>query len=888
MSEPTGIALRDTTPAGIEKYLVEKVRNELGAYHDLVTIQPYLRIDQEDGDLSGNIKNGYGTVMVKVGGQTIHLPFIINDKELLPFDTIRMKDQEVSYDLSKLRKLAIALDKKEKERSVDGADDVMDVVDIKDVSTHNGFLGTIMNIRDSHKNSDVNGVSPYDGASFGEMDDIRLNKTASEEVDLAESFETFNERLASVKTYSRDDVKEVVRKLSKQAETERTEELGSETDAPLTKEAVEVERMVAQLKNTRLADHKNVRSGNNVVYPSRMDGQFEFKTGRVYHEVAPFSPIRYGAASKLKHLVVDVKGGYALLKDSDKFMVNVESPEAVKFPSLKGASLRQTGLYSFEYNQQKVALPFLVKGDYLNDVERNGMVVSVRERISLEHNDNKGVIRAHHSSLFKNSYRCEETTGREFELIVKKNGGNSIETLSSTEVNEYILQNSANDLDRIASQQIIRGTQHSEKVLVVGEEFNFFELTHRITGFFTRPDGLFNEGPLFQKQAAYENNNKVRLRVNGQSRPTSYSVEWMVSEKDGEGLDKLSKKSVDSLSEVQAKDVLADLGFDHRKQELFFQIAKQNGRYAEFALPNADKAVNITPEDRSESKAKQAVKNIASSTLNAGNFTPVMEDIMVDASSGFIRNALPDVAGWAVGLKDKLAQSHSTAVEFEKIASSFSGEAWSEVAMLMNMKYRMDKLAEEITEGFVKDAEPVFKEVMTLESKIEKTASALIEFNRDQRLRVNAPLVNPMLVKEALTQLDEFSSYVEAGKAMEKRAFFNQGTRKELKRVGEQLSSLQDLNKLDINRIKNHTIDMRVLNRKGQLGTEAAKEKNEKLKSLTKQFNERTEQIGSLAKEQESLAKKEKRNNRLGFAAVGIPTIGTFGYKTQENKDSRK
>lgn len=876
-----GTLLKNTEPAAIERVLLDKVRTELGEFHDLATIKPVLRIDKEDGDLSGNVENGFGTVILNVSGKTIHLPFIIHGKELLPFDVIKMDEQEVSYDLAKLRKLVVAIDKKVKEQSSDEVGgDTMDVVDIRDISTHNGFLGTIMNVRDSHKNRDVNGFNPYDGVSFGDMDDQRIERMAS--VDVADVFHEFHEKLSAVKHFTSDDVKTVVEGIEKKAALEESKVLSAASNADAEATTVKTQRKFEELDKQKLARHSLVASGNNVKFPVFDGMQFEFRQGRVYSNVKSAAGNKND--SKISHVVVDTRHHYALLTNRDQFMVSVESPGDFKFPMEQARGLLTGEMYAFEFDMKTISTPFYIKEQYLEEEENNGIIISVPERAGFNE-----VLKASQSNLFRNALYCEEN-GKEFTILIARNRkvSEGIELISNNDLNHYVTTHAENSTDHRISKMIANRYSHSNNIYLVPEDTEFFKMFKNITGFFKRPDGLLKEGPLFEKSAAYEQADKARLYINDKQKPVTYNLEWSFSEKRSTGREEgfgIEKKKMDNLPPSQAKQMLEQLGYSHAQQASFFEIAKRNGRYAEFRLPNKELASNASPKDKARNKAKDAVKNIANSTLNAGNFLPLVEDVLADTAAEYISYVAPNSPGWAKSVKEKLASSLDTAIEFEKVATSTRGSAWSEVAYLLNVKSHMDKLANDTSDKFLVGATDVFQSVRQLQPVIEKTAASLIEFNRDQAVRTNSPLVTPVLVKQAIHQLDGLSGYVKIAEELEKKSFFHKGTRKQLEVLNHSLSDLQKQNNKVVRKLKNQNVDLRVLDRKKLTDTEQGKKKVQEIQQTQKEFQDITKKLGDNARERTALEHKMDSTNRKIMTAAGVPGLAGLSYGYQSFKD---
>lgn len=885
----TGTPLRNTSPAAIEDFLVTRIRADLGELKEVVSIRPILRIDSEDGDLSGNVENGYGTIALTVGEKTLQVPFIISEKELLPFDSIRMGEDMVTYDMSKLRKLVIGLDNHHKGQSDSSDNEVMQVTDIKDVPTHNGFLGTILSIRDDQRNRDVNGQQPYEGMNFGDMNADRLSKRASANVDVLEVFEEFHEKLASVRVYSEEDVQQVVEKMSKQAETESQKAIDSVKEISLeTKDALGVQREMAKVDNTKLADAKRAASGNNVRFPIFDENRFEFRNGRVYSTFENLGSST--SATNIKRIVLDANGNYSFLRDGEKFMVDTQPPKTeFDLSKEKGRGLEVGGMYTVERGTSSIASPFVIQKSFREQYMDNGMLVSVRERMD---RNGENPVNPLGNSLFRDLLSCSNVLSNwsnDFKIIILKNSDQELTVIDTEkELPGYMAEHAENPSD-IANAKFMVDYIHGEKAYLIGENADLVKMKKKISGHFKRPDGLFKEGPMFHKQASSDDmNNKARLIINEQKKPATYSVAWAFKdEEDVEGNKSFSlqKRELKDLAPAQAKKVLGDLGYDSRKQQLFFEIAKRNGRYAEFGLPDAKKAANVSPQDAKTNKAKTAVTNIANSTLNAKNFVPVMNEISRDGLAGALTGT--KAHDFAQRFNKNAHESLRVATEFEKTAETIRGNEWTEIAYLLNMKHHMDKLACQISEGYAHGANEVLEKIASLQPEIEKKAYSLLRFNQEQLLQVQKPLVDPMLIKEALAQFDEMSAYVEAKHRMEKNAsFFRKGVPEHIQRLklhGDKLSTSAD-ELLDTYR--ELVVDLRTLEQKGMKDSPEYAELSAKAKEVAGEMSMNGFQMGQttgiLANNE---ARKAEQKTMLG-AAVGFPGIAglSYGYQGFKNE----
>lgn len=780
----SGISMADSSPAAIEQSLVNQLTEALGQWKDVVRIKPFMQVDEEDADLSGNVKNAFGAVQLTVHGVNLYIPFIVVDKMLLPFDTIRMGGEEVAYDYSKLRRLVNAIETKAKTSSESDSDpfQTMEVAKFDDVQPNNGFLGTIMGIRDTARTRNGLGLdSPWDGPGFGNMDDDRIIRQASS-VDVLNEFHEVMEKVANVKIFTKTQIEEYEQHLLKQAELEQEEELSKVAETEDTLEAASVRRDMLQLDAEKLVSVHRIASGNNIAFPVFEAGRFEYRSGRVYRNFESWfkNSTTYASSNKLGALVIDSKSGYRFLKSSDPFMASTREPGHFELETQVAKALVHGSMYTFEKDHATLFNPFIVKGSYLQDKLNNGIVVSVREIT-----DPKSHVPSRTAnSLFSDSFECYEsmpgsrkgasaefaTGNKPFFIIVSKDRNIKAPTfMNKQELREYIVQYAADPQDALLAKQIIHFT--NDTCILVPESLPFFKLEKNITYFYTRPDGLFKQGPM-SKTAAYGGLNQATLYLQNSRNPKTYGVKWQFAvptkvENDIEAT-RLQKRNKEGLSEDQAKSMLNKLGFDFRTQQKFFEITNRNGRSATFNLPNPSLAATVSAPDVANEKVKKKMKGIADSLLNSQNFMPLMENAVADGLSAFVSNAFPGSVNAVhnVGnFLDMSKQSMEAALEIEKVATRFNGAEWHELSALLNMKHRLDKLAAEMEEGsYLQNGREVFEKVAELKPVIEKKASDLIKFNRDQLIRTNSYLVEPTLVKQALAQLDGLYVYACAEK----------------------------------------------------------------------------------------------------------------------------
>jgi hypothetical protein len=748
-----GIPLQRTDLPSVEQFLVDKVTADLGDFKKNVKIVPVLRVDEEDGDMSGNLKNGFGNVMINVAGVNLHLPFIVHEKHLIPFDVIRLGEQEVMYDASKLQKIVNGILNRQKESAGSGSEGFSfgEVVDGKDINSNNGFLGTIMSIRDDEasRGNGGSGILPFSGPEFGVVADERLDRYAS--TDLVDVFHACMEKLASLKIMSEREVEQYadgIAKVAAEESAKQIQEYKSVNPTPGSLEDARLKRHVSQLDKEKLASVKRAASGNNIEFPLSENGMMEYRSGRVYHNIEPLvRSERRAKLTQIDSVIIDNRHHYRILRNGQEFMMSTRDAKHTHIPVERARGLSRDKMYAFELGDDKISHPFVVECvmtvSYGPDTPRSfRFAKNIKDQIK--------------NTLFSEAYQCKEAFPSErkedsfrtvfqksFKIIVSDIPDTPPVYMDEKQMMDYITEHAESPEDAKAARELIG---YGKDFYLLPPNFPMFKLEKKLEGHFTRPDGFFKEGPLV-KQAAYKNLNIARLIVEKDSKPRKYTIEWTYGEDKtvdptGSKAVQLQQRKQTSLSEAQAKNVLIKLGYDHRKIAVFLEVVKRNGREARFPLPDIEKAKNITPEDISKFTKGNIMSTVFNATLNAGNFLPMMEDVMAGGVNSTIDSLLSKA-------------SFSTAVSFEKLANQTNAPSWHELSALLNLKHRFDKVAEETVRGsVVLDTDGLFKAASHLKPFISKYAKQLLDLNRKQIIGHKTPNVSVPLVKEALRQLD--------------------------------------------------------------------------------------------------------------------------------------
>ena len=910
----SGTILKNSSPAAIEEYLVRNIQEALGPWKNAVKVKPYLRVDEEDSDLSNNVKNGFGAIELNAYGVKLYIPFIIADKTLLPFDTIRMGEQEISYDYSKLRRVINAIEHKKKTAEESGGNSdqefpTMEVASFDDIQYNNGFLGTIMQIRDNHRMQDGNAYDKYKGSGFGTVDEERMQSYAAENMDILYGFHQVMEKIATVRPFTQKQLDVYEQHLIKTAEKEEMEQFEKlAADNQETMEAAKIKRDMMKLEDEKLFNVHRAASGNNIAFPIHDGNRVEFRTGRVYRQFESwFKNTPSYNSNRLGAVVLDTKGGYNILKSNQPFMASTKEPDSVDLPTTQAKSLQIGPLYLLEKDSSTLYNPFIVERSWLHDVLNDGMVISYREGLSNPLAGSRTI-----NSLITEVLECKEVApgrrsntfslgfGNErFSIVVTKDPEVTAPTpLSYDEVLQYIMEKANDPQDAALAREMLF---YTKDCILVPERFSFFKAEKNIKGFYTQPDGLFKEGPL-SKTAAYDSQNKATLIVKNDRNPKTYAVKWAFTKKnvgeDGVESTKLEKRYQEGLSKQQAQTLLGSLGFDYRTQARFFEITARNGRSASFTIPDKKQAEQTSPTDKAESKAKQKMKNLANSMLSSRNFMPVMGDVIAGGITDVVSSTVPGSITAAHNVGDFLGikQAEEVAIEIEKIATQLNGPEWHELSALLNMKHRLDKIAQRVMDGeFLYKGADVFEKVAEFKPVIEKKASELIDFNRKQLLNTSSYLVKPSLVKEAVNQLDGLYVYANAhppkkeNKRLVKQAgLFNfKGSRKEMGRLDGLVSEARS----DLNNAKEHFSD-RHAELRALLGTNADEETVQRAISNARdaesQYKSSLESLQSASQAKgDAVIKKAKQNIGVG-AAVGLPGLAGLSYLHTQAKEKRK
>lgn len=759
-----GTPLRKSHPAEVERYIIDKVRADIGKeLLDQVKLSPLLKIDREDGDLSGNLSNAYGTVKVSVGTHDVYLPFIIQDKELLPFEVIRMGSQEAAFAPEKLRTVIRNLVQKTRDAS-DG-----DVVARDDIPFDNGFLGTIMDVRDEENMRTMNGENAWRGSSFGNVDDTRLMRRMAE-VDVYDILEKVAQTVEGATFISKADFEAYLDQVEKKAaEAERPNVF----DKQAAYEAEKARRESELLKGLALVNYKKHRSGNNVSIPLILTDdnakRFETTRGRVYMKFRSM----IGTRIPLSGLVVASGKKFALLK-GDKPLMTFRDVDVSSFDpfEITARSFKINRLYTFEYDEETANIPFRVLASFQKNYRDRFTVgnhfQSIRESLT------------NGSTLF-----TDVLIAQEYDDVKPKHFGILLTTLVTepklvdrNALAAFIDEHAPSEDDNWLAKMMVATYDVPHYVLMPLHK-NWIEMIQPLEGAYTTANSVVSED-VFEKEAAYGNQNIVTLRVKGMQKPRVYSVDWQFVVTNGEGAartEKLKKSYENNLSFEAARNMLLLLGYTHNQTQQLFDMVHRSNRQASLKLPDVKKAKELSRDEIGRKQKLQRKQTVLSKTLNHQIVGNELSNLM----SFGIAAALDTVGltDQSAGIHQFMKQSGELGQALEKIAADTRSEQWLELAVLANIKHRLDKVAVAMHQGdLVTDADELFKEASVLMPKIASYAKQLAKYNRMQLALDPVHRVSPQFIKQAQDMIDVLYGYASFDKEAGIRNVFDDMTSK--------------------------------------------------------------------------------------------------------------
>lgn len=768
-----GTPLRQTHPAEVERFIVDKVRADIGKeLLPYVVLRPSLEVDREEGDISGNMTAGYGAVEIKVDERSLYLPFLIQNRELMPFEVIRMGQQEVGYSPERLRTIIINLRERAREDEEDG-----DLVARDQVTSGNGFLGTIMSIRDEENMRNMNGMD-YEQDGFGLMEQARMMQRSADEVDTFEVLEKVATLIEGATVIPADAVDSFLDTIEKTASVLPD----TSFDKAAELETLKAEQIAKEIDGTKLIDFRKHRSGNNVYLPlfhqADGGGTFEKVPGRVYHNVETFGK----EVVKVDGIVIGPSSRFKLVTDATQRLMTYRdnAPEEFDPRRVRAIDLVEGGVYTYEVNEQTVISPFVVAMG-VEMVAYDG-VDRQREPLCKKHIDKA----FHIESFASRGQWAHEYTGVIVTPTVKEP-----KTLGIDEAIKHFA-GIVGDPDEAWAVNVVLRRFH-KKLVLLPSGLECFPLLQLMNGTYDKDDLLPEK--LFAKTAAYNRHNALTLKAQGYEKPPKFTVEWSIVETNGGGparAERVNRQFEKNLPYEQARNLLLTFGYTHNQVAQFFQTVKRSNRQATMPLPDMKKARELSRDRIGRREKAKRKQTLLSRTVNNQTFGNDLSNILSFGIAAALETA--GVGDKSAGIDAFMKKSATLASDLEKKATDLHGEHWLDLAVLANIKHRLDKVACEIQTGaLVADADDLFKVASTLVPKIEKLAGELVPFARLQERLPAQQRTDLTFLKEAQVMLDVLYGYATLEKTAGVKDFFSSVNRRGIEAVHTGKERLLDL-----------------------------------------------------------------------------------------------
>lgn len=746
-----GTPLRQTHPAEVERFIVDKVRADIGKeLLPHVALKPSLQVDREAGDISGDMTAGYGAVEIKVGERAIFLPFLIQNRELMPFEVIRMGSQEVGYAPERLRSIIINLREIGREGESEG-----DLVPRDEVTSGNGFLGTIMNIRDEENMKNMNALD-YTQDGFGLMEQARLMQRTAE----ADPFDVL-EKVAHIV-----DAATFIPATAVEAYLDTVEKEASVLDiAPLEKtaafEQLKAERIAEAIDGTHLVDFRQHRSGNNVFIPlfheDQAGGTFEKVRGRVYHKVVSFN----GEPVKVDGIVLGPGARFKLAVDRKTKVMTYrdDAPDDFEPRLARAPKLVEGGVYTYEVDESTVVSPFAVQ--HIVPLESYDRSDREMEPLCKKH--------------IKAAYRVEPFASHGH-WSTSCQGAVVTPTVSAPvrltidEAIAHFAKTTGDPDEQWAVNVVLRGFNNA--VVLLPEALELIPLTQFLEGTYDKDDLVPEQA--FAKTAAYNKHNTLTLKSQGYQKPKKFTVEWSVVETVGNGAsraERVQRQFERDLPYEQALNLILTFGFTHNQAQQLFRTVKRSDRQATMPLPDPKKARELSRDKAGRREKAKRRQHLLSRTVNNQTFGNDLSNVLSFGIAAALESA--GVGDMSADLDAFMKKSEAFAAGLEKRATTLRGERWMELAILANIKHRLDKVACAAGRGdLVEGADGLFREASVLVPTIEKLARDLVPYARLQTSLPASARVDPRFLKEAQAMLDVLYGYATLEKTAGVKDFF--------------------------------------------------------------------------------------------------------------------
>jgi hypothetical protein len=704
MFKLAGMAVYDTSPEGIEQFLKEYMLNELSFFPDKVDltigIMPLDNVPTNNGtgQLDTNIMNASGTLDLMYGGSLIQIPWIMRDKEILPFDTIQLGTETAVYTRENLRNILFNIKNMVEKQQTAGTIADPEISGYVGTSkpmgrlTDNGFMTDMLHIQ-GLMSSVGNGAYAY----------------------AAEKIDDLLEKVANIKEVRIDYRKlktELVNEFQEAAEKIANEAYDEPESSTLEKQALfdTLEKKV--LSDVRILDN---------------EAKFSFteKDGMIVSEVqaAIFKTLTSVCGVDVdSNMIITSDGRFKILRPGERFMFNLVKDENIADFEFKTRSLDALNSgYVYTANiGGTYFLPFAVT---------------------------KVVSGATHALNIKKFYFCIDIRGNEFVIIPAIN----------VSENQMCLQSKKDIMGQVAKteepKKLLRYNlilRDHLPILCLSPKTKLIQLrAGTISNIESAKDAMFlYDGNV--KLASFTNNIVVTL-VSGEGDPKfNLEARWFDRKQNRD-----RKLSFSNLAEPKLKGILKTMGFDYNKvSEITYRAKKEHS--ATYELGAGTTPWLVKPEVTAQMAAENTIKNMRQSFFTQENAKKAVAGVL----GGLIGGAVAGTTlGDTVSDFGKFAsESAALAEKLEKIAIAKENKTFTKLAGLMVIKNKIDNMLANAYTGAEFQGTEVLAELRELDPYLEKVARDLVELKFEQAM-FKDEIVSPNVIVATLRHLNDLYKY---------------------------------------------------------------------------------------------------------------------------------
>lgn len=698
-----GIALTDPSPEGVEQFIKYYMSNELSFFPEKIDVKvEILPLEGNTVTPGGNIslENATGVVHLLYNNADIMLPYMIRDRELLPFDVLQIGKERGVYTRNNLKKVLFGIQAQVQQGQLNNPFSPYKGVDkhINQLTDH-GFMRDVLRVQELATNYPVTNSSSDLTAS--ELIDDLLEKVANlKPVDI------------NYTKYSFDLQEQFRHEEDKIASIEETEE----------------EKIAAELRAGTLAskylDVHHVPTGANVMLPDK-DGSIILNLkAKVFKEIIGAKQLGFNRV-----LMITIDNRFADIRNYERTLVQVDDNDwDFKTTSITGIKpgYMYTGLIG-----GGCMVPFMVKEVTLG---------------------------SQYGISMKYAYNCIDIDGGKFIIAEGNMPPKTVMFMSKDKAMGEALKNDAPD--KICYYDII--FKKDIPIMFLPQETEFIELrgvydntVKNVRELTLDSGGNFNSN-LFK--VASSDGIRLSLFSRDDIHTFSLDINWTNREHTPYVSDKANFNKID---EGKVRGILKTLGMEFTEiSDLIFK-AQHEGTAWTPIKPGYTPQLLRTGAN-AIIKSNGVIDNLRKAFFNRENAIDAGAALVGGAVGGVIAGV--GTGAFSSGAKDIVRglgafadESKSLAIKLEKLAMLKKSPTAAKLAKLMIIKNGLDTMVKQALEG--SEYEVNFS-LAGIEPELSNLATQLM-YTKVAQLNDGNEIISPNVIQGVVQHLDGLFKYAQ-------------------------------------------------------------------------------------------------------------------------------